>query len=529
MTSEMAPKTNAPQIPASGRKIEKQHRLRQISHQSGIIFAGKIFYQLIMFITGVILARMLGATLLGQYQIGMVTIQITGMIAIMGFDRGLVKFIPVLALRSEGQVRKMIDDNILISLGTSGLLGMLIYFNAGWIAVSVFKDPAITIILEMSSIFLPVLTMYGVMLAAMRGFKRADLQAYVEFFITPILFVGFLGLVSLGKINVATVIIMKIIATLLGLGVLIYFYFRYFRVFFNAARSNYNLGDYFRYSMPLLLVGALYMLIGRIDMLMLGYFTTSDQVGIYGTVTNLAVLIVFSLQSVNTIFSPNIAELYELGDVEHLSDLLKTLTRWIFYISLAIYGMLVILGPDLLRLYGEEFIVGYASLLILAFGQLMNALAGSTGSILLMTGHQRWEVYNSLLVIILNIILNYFMIPVWGISGAAIASAISITVVNMLKVVETWSELKIHPYSWKIGKGAIAIALATLIGGLIYSFALNINLHFVARLALISLLMAPLSVFMLYLFGLDEDDRIILEKLTSSSAGARIKEYLKKK
>jgi O-antigen/teichoic acid export membrane protein len=87
-----------------------------------------------------------------------------------------------------------------------------------------------------------------------------------------------------------------------------------------------------------------------------------------------------------------------------------------------------------LNLFGENYLSGRSALFILCVGQLVNAATGSVGVLLNMTGHERAMVISVGMSAGLNICLNIFLIPRWGIDGAAVATIISLTFVNLVKV-----------------------------------------------------------------------------------------------
>lgn len=99
----------------------------------------------------------------------------------------------------------------------------------------------------------------------------------------------------------------------------------------------------------------------------------------------------------------------------------------------------------LLSLFGSEFTVGYSALVILTVGQLVNALAGSVGFIMTMTGHQReaaWVTFGST---VLNISLNAILIPRFGIEGAATATAFTTALMNIVMFGYVQKRLQLNP------------------------------------------------------------------------------------
>jgi O-antigen/teichoic acid export membrane protein len=97
----------------------------------------------------------------------------------------------------------------------------------------------------------------------------------------------------------------------------------------------------------------------------------------------------------------------------------------------------------LLSLFGQEFVIAKTTLLILLIGQAVNAMSGSVGLILQMTGKEK--VYQNILLIALvfNIMLNLFLIPKFGIEGAAIASAFSFLFWNLSSVLYIYKRYKV--------------------------------------------------------------------------------------
>ena len=487
--------------------------LKTISKQSSIVFIGKIGLQIVGFFSSILLARMLGANLLGRYQLGLVIIQILSNLSVMGFDRGLVRFIPIFNLHNTGKSKKLLKDNFVISLTVSCCLGILIFIYSPFIATKFFHSIEMIIVLKYFSFFLPILTVFNLGIASFRGLKRADIGSNIENLFAPTLFIAFLFLALLIEGKIAEVIIFRIISRVLGIGCIAYFLLKNFSPIFQSKSNNYNLKEYFSYSSTLLFITLTYFIIGKINILMLGYFLEESQVGIYYILVFFAALNVFGLQAVNTIFAPHVAELFGKKDHKNLEKLFKVLTKWIFYFSLFVFCYITIFKSEILRIYGDSFATGTNALVILAFGQLINALTGSTGAMLLMSGKQKWEVLNSSSILVLNVVLNLVLIPKYGIDGAAIAHTVSISTINILKILETYKEFKMHPYSVNYLKGILTITLGSAIVYFIYQFLLSYDLNYIILLAIGGILLSLFTILGLFLLKFDEEDKIILRKI----------------
>lgn len=487
--------------------------LNTISKQSGIILLGKFGFQVVTFASGVLLARVLGASLLGHYQLGLVTIQILSIFCMLGFDRGLVRFIPIFNLEDKGKTKKLLQNNLTIVTMISFAFAVLLYFSAPILAKYLFHSDAMVVVLKLFSFYVPVFALFSISLAALRGFKRADFEALVDSIISPISFFLFIIILLVTGGRLLEVIGARIIARILGLACILFFMLRNFSVIFHAPGRSFDLKKYFAYSFPLLLISLIYIAIGKINIIMLGYFLESDQVGIYSVLVYISTLGVFGLQAVNAIFAPYISELYQTGDLENMEKLLKVLTRWIYYFAFLVFALIVLLKVELLKIYGDSFTVGALSLVIMAFGELVNAFTGSTGAVLLMTGKQKWEVLNSISILVLNIICNIIFIPKFGIVGAALAFTVSLSSINILKLFETYKEFKIHPYNLKYLKGTIAILVAAVVGYFCYNQAIQYHLHFILVVLIVSFIVVGVTLFLLYLLKFDQEDRLVLSKI----------------
>ena len=121
--------------------------------------------------------------------------------------------------------------------------------------------------------------------------------------------------------------------------------------------------------------------------------------------------------------------------MQGLQKVVKQSTKIIFWSSIPLILIFFSFPKYFLGLFGTQFIVGINAFIFLSCGKLVNAFSGSVGNLLQMTGKQL--VYMKILFMgaILNVILNYLLIPIWGIDGAAVASMTSIIFWNLSMVI----------------------------------------------------------------------------------------------
>ena len=198
-------------------------------------------------------------------------------------------------------------------------------------------------------------------------------------------------------------------------------------------RPEYAMHAWLAAAWPLALVSGMQLINQNTDIIMLGLFCSAEEVGIYKVVVTGASLVVFGLQAITMAIAPHFARLHAQGDRERLQRLVTLSARVVLISSLPVVLVLVFFGDVVLAyVFGKEYISGQIPLAILAFGQLVNAAMGSVGVLLTMTGNERDAARGVAIAAIVNVILNLILIPLLGMTGAALSGAITLTVWNLV-------------------------------------------------------------------------------------------------
>ena len=146
----------------------------------------------------------------------------------------------------------------------------------------------------------------------------------------------------------------------------------------------------------------------------------------------------------NPALAPAVASLHIAGDMQRLQRVVTASARAMLAISLPIALVMIVFGQPVLVIFGPEFTQGATALAILSTGQLVNVAMGSVGLLLMMTGHERDTAWGVGIATVVNVALNGLLIPRWGIEGAAVATATSLVVWNLLLAVWVYRKLGIH-------------------------------------------------------------------------------------
>ena len=196
--------------------------------------------------------------------------------------------------------------------------------------------------------------------------------------------------------------------------------------------SGVSVVDVFHLTKGYLLVSILGIVLNKIDVIVLGTKVPAAEVGQYAAAYNFCFLVLVILQVVNLVIAPKLAAAYSELDRPEIERLLK-LSR-LMAGGLAAPIFLVLLGfPSIvLAMLGPEFIGATNVLRILVVGMFLNALFGSVGNFLLMSGHEL--IFAAILAsaILLCLVLLFLITPAYGIEGAAIAVSLTMLFWNIL-------------------------------------------------------------------------------------------------
>ena len=198
-------------------------------------------------------------------------------------------------------------------------------------------------------------------------------------------------------------------------------------------------------ALPIMLVGGSHIILSQTDTLMIGSLLNAKSVGLYSAALKTSYWVRFILLAVNAIAAPLIASLYAQGDRLGLQQLVSTTARWVFYPSFAIAVVMISFAEPVLHLFGPDFVAARGALIILIFGQLVNVGAGSVGYLMMMTGHQNQSALVMGVSALTNVILNLIGIYVFGILGAALATALSMAMWNIWLHSLVVRNLGVHP------------------------------------------------------------------------------------
>lgn len=193
-----------------------------------------------------------------------------------------------------------------------------------------------------------------------------------------------------------------------------------------ACVPQYRTKEWMLNSLPMVVAGLGQILLSRTDVLLVGSMLGLHDAGIYSAASRIALLITFFLMAINASIAAMLASAYYGGRMQECVDVYRRGRLWSIVGSLPLI-MIVLTFPTYILsfFFGDNFLSASTVLQILAVGQLALVMAGSSGKALIMTGRARLYALPVFVAASFNMVGNYFVIPVWGTSGAATVTAMS--------------------------------------------------------------------------------------------------------
>ena len=204
------------------------------------------------------------------------------------------------------------------------------------------------------------------------------------------------------------------------------------------------------------------------------------------------------------IFSPMIAELYAKNSQKELLLLYKLVIRWIMTIALPLFLLIIIFSKKVMFLFGPDYQDSHMILSVLTISVLIQSFIGSSGHTLSMTGYSKINFINSILVLIINLVLNIILIPLYAGIGAAVATLASMLFLGGIRLIQVWYLLRLQPLSFSILKPFFSSIIVYFIMINVKPFIMSF--HTVITLLIAGLLIFIFFIFFLWLMGFDDDD-----------------------
>ncbi len=429
--------------------------LKKIAKGTVIMIIGFIFGMFFGLLSRILIVRIVSQEEYGIYSLSLAIYSIVSTFAMFGLNEGVARQISY-NIRDSRKISNIILSSMFLIV-LSGILVVFLFYTF-FIDFLIFFKGVHSIYdakfaLEVLILSLPFYLLINTITSIFRGFSIVEAKVYFKDIVPKVFFLTFLVFIFFLEYSFREVLYSFLLAYILT-SILALHYLR-----LKLKAYNFDLRkrfqpiffesiDLIKFSFPLLFVGIMGVLISWTDTLMLGYFRSSAEVGIYNVALPLADIVVAILGASGYIYLPVASQMFSEKKFHDLFNVYQTLTKWLIIVSAPIFFLLFVFSNQVIEvLFGAEYIEAGVPLKLLLIGFISSIVWGLNALTLVAMGYTKVVGKTYTVVVFLNITLNYILIPKYGIIGAAAASMLTYLSMNIIYTYVLYKTSNIHPFS----------------------------------------------------------------------------------
>jgi O-antigen/teichoic acid export membrane protein len=409
-------------------------------------FGFRIANLLLSFVVSILLTRILGVDGYGIYAFSMSWVLILNIIGSLG-SRGLV--VREVATNNShqrwGVIRGFLQwSNTVVILAS---IAVSVVFAIGMWQFSATDNTDTFQTLLLSLVLVPVMSLTIIRQSAMQGFGHILKGQLPDSILQPLLFITFLVCtywLNSGEVEVIWVMGLKVISSILAFAIGAYLLYRIIPPQIKKASPEYQTSQWLPSMLSLVFIAGTGVIYTRSDVVMLGMMVGPSAVGLYAIATRLANLVLISQQVGANVLGPHVASLYANQEIKRLQALTRKSTRAVVAYALPLTLGMIVFSPWLLSIFGPDFLESRNILIVLCVSKLLNVSTGPVNLLLTMTHYERVNAVVTGVGAILNLILNFLLIPIYGPMGAALATGFTSIIANVILAIIVYRRLGIN-------------------------------------------------------------------------------------
>ena len=415
----------------------------ELFKKGGVSFLIRIGGQIMGFLLTLVIAHYYGAQGLGNYILAIVILRIFTLVSKLGLDTFSIRFIASFSKKNKWKSIQLFRKKILILISiTSIVSSVAMYFFSDIIVGQI--DVKVEYV-KLSSFFVLPMVFFMLHYQSLRGLKRiAEFSFFYRMAQSTFSIVSiFIISAFIKSSNVPIYAYLTSVSIVSVLSFITYKYCFSKKADFSTEEiiEDLTVRNILKISIPLMLAQSVQFIMAWTDKLMIGNMMSAESVAVYGVAFRFSMGVSITLMAINSISSPKFAEKFASDDIKGMGKIAMQSAKMIFWTTLPLATILLIFPKFFMGLYGTDFVytplilgAGFEALRWLIIGRIVNALSGSVGNLMQMSGQQK--LYMNILIIgaVINVVLNYYLIPIYGIKGAAIASVVSLSFWNLTMV-----------------------------------------------------------------------------------------------
>jgi O-antigen/teichoic acid export membrane protein len=408
-----------------------------------------------------VVARELQPELYGDIALAYTMVATVGNVLLLGIHEGVTRIGS--AEENEGARVEVIVAGTLTA-AVSGTVGMLLLILFSETLANLFSEPVLRRYLVLVAPFLVLYPLSRIVIAALRVQERSGAMVLTRAFISRAVSLCVLGVAVLLGLDVWIGVSywLSVPLTIVVVGGL--FVFKRLEVSSSERPNRGRFTELWSFSWPLALSSIVFLFLSQLDILMIGAFLDSSDVGYYRAISPLRQSATLFIGAFSFLFLPLATQYFERNKVEEFDEVFSSVTKWGVLLTLPIILSFVFI-PEIVvtTVFGSSYVAASLPLAILTGGLFFRAVAGPNGDVVKAINMPKVELYAGSVGVSVNVFLNVILIPRLGISGAALATVSGYFVYNAVELVFIYREIRVTPFSSDIFKPVVATTLVVWI------------------------------------------------------------------
>jgi len=422
---------------------------RKLIGRASIVAAGAVYRQGISFISGLIVARVIGASDYGIFNLARNLVEVTGIFTRLGLDLGLQRYFGESSAARDRASRTVVLLRVRMLACTLALLPVVaVALGLGrFLEANVYHYSRFAEVLLCLALGLPFLTDIGVLGGAYRGILKLSPSVIAESVLLPTVRLAAIVILFMAGWRLWAVVA----GTTLGSFLAAVFLAMRARSDFrdDAPAQPHSWIDAFRvvgYSSVLAGSMIVTSLTTSMDTLMLGHFATAQDLGQYSLVKTLLILTGVLGVACGQGLEALVADRYFRGDLDGMVHVMSVTARLITLVTVPIFAIFLFWGAQITHLFGPSFVASQAVVSWLAAGPFVALIFWPTATGLSMTGKHFLELKILSVGLVIATLLCLVAVPAFGQLGAAVATCTSVVIANLARVLFVRRSIGVFPF-----------------------------------------------------------------------------------
>ena len=291
------------------------------------------------------------------------------------------------------------------------------------------------------------ISFYDLLTAVSRSFLNAATPVFINEVFLKIYSMSVLLLHWFDVVDFTTFLQIYLFGYFLKFVILFFLQWKSDRLEIDFSFSNLDLKELLRFGFYVLIGGASIIIVTRLDMMMIGALLDLEQVAFYTIAFFIGDAIKVPARSVSAISIPLLAKAWEEQDMHEIKALYVKSSINQLIIG-GIFFLCVWINVDnIFALLPDKFQEGKWVVFYIGLSQLINISCGLNGAIIINSKYYKYDLYTNALLVMITILTNYTLIPIFGINGAGIATAISVLLFNIIRLFLIQKKMNMHPFN----------------------------------------------------------------------------------